>query len=69
MKANAESIVPEMERGFDGGPQAFINKGTNRRWLNVLNDDDLEMHEAAVKRVLTPDCAQWLEHGRLATVG
>ena len=49
--------------------QAFINKGTNRRWLNVLNDDDLEMHEAAVKRVLTPDCAQWLEHGRLATVG
>ena len=33
-----------------------------------MNDDDLEMHEAAVKRELTPDCAQWLEHGGLVTL-
>ena len=56
MKANAEGNVSDV----------FVNKGTNGRWVDVLNDDDLEMHEAAVKRVLTPDCAYWLEHGRLA---
>ena len=57
MKADAEGVVSDV----------FVNKGTNRRWVGVLNDDDLEMHEAAVGRVLTPDCAKWLEHGRLAT--
>ena len=68
MKANAESIVPEVEQFFEGGSQAFINKGTNKRWVGILNDDDLEMREAAVKRELTPDCAQWLEHGGLVTL-
>jgi hypothetical protein len=70
MKANATSIVPNMERSFKGGSQTFINQGTNGRWIGVLNDDDLEMYEAAVKRVLTPDLrkvarAQKIGDGRL----
>lgn len=65
MKANAEQIVPEVEKAFEGGAQTFINKGTNGRWKLVLTSGDLELYEAAVERVLSPDCAKWLEHGRL----
>lgn len=63
MKEQAEQIVPSAP--FKGGPQAFIYKGTNGRWRNALTDDDLQLYEAAVARELTPDCAQWLERGRL----
>ncbi|MEO8392635.1 MAG: sulfotransferase domain-containing protein [Chloroflexota bacterium] len=66
MKENAEQIVPGIERIFKGGAQTFINKGTNGRWRDVLTEDDLKLYAAAVARELTPDCAAWLEHGRLA---
>lgn len=66
MKENAEQIVPGVERIFKGGAQTFINKGTNGRWREVLTDDDLKLYDAAVARELTPDCATWLEHGRLS---
>jgi aryl sulfotransferase len=67
MKQNAKQILPDKERTFIGGAQTFINKGTNGRWRDVLTDDDLKLYEAAVTRELTPDCADWLEHGRLNT--
>jgi aryl sulfotransferase len=67
MKQNAERLVPGSEETFKGGPQTFINKGTNGRWREILNDDDLELYTAAVARELTPDCARWLENGRLAS--
>lgn len=48
---------------FKDGARGFFYKGTNQRWRSVLSDEDLELYEAAKKRVLTPDCAQWLECG------
>ncbi|HSG89799.1 MAG TPA: sulfotransferase domain-containing protein [Pseudomonadales bacterium] len=48
---------------FDGGSDAFFFKGTNGRWKDVLTDADLELYEAAKTRVLTPECARWLEEG------
>ena len=68
MKQDAEKIIPGAEDTFKGGAQTFINKGTNGRWRDVLTEDDLAMYRAAVARELTPDCAQWFEHGRLAGV-
>ena len=65
MKRNAAQIVPHTNNIFIGGPQTFINKGTNGRWRDVLNDDDLKLYDAAVTRELTPECASWLENGRL----
>lgn len=65
VKANADQLVPEVAQAFEGGAQTFINKGTNGRWKPVLTAGDLELYEAAVERVLSPDCAKWLEHGRL----
>lgn len=46
-----------------GVPHGFFNKGTNGRWHAVLTDADLEVYHAAVVRELSPDCADWLEHG------
>ena len=45
--------------------QTFINKGTNGHWRDILTADDLKLYEAAMARELTPDCAHWLQHGRL----
>ena len=69
MKRNAEQIVPGAHFAWTGGPQTFIHKGTNGRWREVLTEDDLKLYEAAVTRELTPDCAFWLEHGRLSASG
>ena len=50
-------------RQLRGGETAFIYKGTNGRWKGVLSDEELELYEQARSRVLSPDCAQWLEQG------
>ncbi len=65
MKKNAEHFAPAAGDPWVGGAQTFINKGTNGRWRDVLNEDDLKLYAAAVARELTPDCTNWLEHGRL----
>ena len=60
----ADANEPEGQpRIFAGGQSAFIFKGTNGRWKDVLTDEDLALCERAVARVLTPDCAKWLETG------
>lgn len=66
MKQNSEKIWTSGQNMFKGGSQTFIHMGTNGRWREVLTREDLELHAAAVARVLTPDCARWLEQGRLA---
>lgn len=48
------------------GLRTFFHKGTNGRWRGVLTKSELEMYEAAKRRVLTPDCAAYTEAGRAA---
>jgi aryl sulfotransferase len=48
---------------FEGGGDAFIYKGTNGRWKDVLDEDDLALYEQAMAKTLPPDCARWLEQG------
>jgi len=48
---------------LDGGAKRFFFKGTNGRWRDVLDGDDLALYEEAKRRVLTPECAMWLERG------
>ena len=50
---------------FEGGAKRFFFKGTNGRWRDVLDAEDLALYEEAKQRVLEPACAQWLERGRL----
>ena len=46
---------------FKGGARTFFFQGTNGRWKNVLGQGDRALYHQAVQRVLTPDCAEWLE--------
>lgn len=58
-----ESVSEDEPQVFAGGNAAFINKGTNGRWRDVLTESDLALYAAARSRVLSPDCADWLERG------
>jgi aryl sulfotransferase len=66
MKKDMKPMDGLLRAAFKGGSDAFIFKGTNGRWREVLNAEDLALYEAAKERVLTPDCAAWLEQGWLA---
>jgi aryl sulfotransferase len=58
----AEAAQNTWKQGLD----AFFFKGTNGRWREVLSAAELLMYEQAKTRVLTPNCARWLEQGRIA---
>ncbi len=66
MKKAANTLHPHTMPLFDGGADRFFHKGENDRWKGVLDDDDLALFEARCRERLTPGCARWLEHGRLA---
>ena len=64
VKANVDEVMGEM-RSFKGGSNAFIYKGTNGRWKDVLSEEELQLYTQACDRVLIPDCVHWLETGQL----
>ena len=64
VKQKAADLLPRAEVAFRGGARSFVFLGTNRRWVNVLTDDDLDVYATAAARELTPECAIWLENGR-----
>ena len=65
MKASYKKIIPLSGALWDVEGKAFINKGTNRRWQNVLSSDEsLEYEKRAVER-LGQECAGWLMQGSL----
>nr|VFK20217.1 MAG: aryl sulfotransferase [Candidatus Kentron sp. LFY] len=66
MKKASDKYAPLLEGEFTGGQKAFFHKGKNGRWKDVLTEQEVARYEAAVARVLSPDCASWLERGRLA---
>ncbi|MFN2201824.1 MAG: sulfotransferase domain-containing protein [Caldilineaceae bacterium] len=72
IKAHASTmgpIPPEFALGaWKHGYETFFFKGTNGRWKDVLTPEELVMYERAKTRVLTPDCARWLEGGRTALI-
>ncbi|MDL2403660.1 sulfotransferase domain-containing protein [Rhizobium mayense] len=65
MKANASRDLPLPEAMLEGGADAFIYKGTNGRWAEVLTKDDVRLYETIAERQLGSDCAEWLATGRL----
>ena len=63
MKAHAEDVVSARGAWLKGGATAFINKGTNGRWLGVLPDAESEEYERRAVAELGPDRAKWLKKG------
>lgn len=64
MRQNAAQLLPGAEELWKGGARTFLFKGTNGRWKDVLSPDEVALYTEALARVVTPDCAAWLEHGR-----
>jgi aryl sulfotransferase len=65
VKKNPSKVVgPNIDFGFKGGADTFIHKGTNGRWVGVLDDEDLSLYEEAMSK-LPSDYAAWLQNGRL----
>ena len=48
---------------FKGGANAFFYKGTNGRWKDVLNEEDMALYRQTTKKIPSPDCLYWLETG------
>jgi aryl sulfotransferase len=67
MRRDGDDLMPEAARAWKGGAKTFLNKGTNGRWRDLLTPEDIALYTDKAKRELPPACAQWLEHGRLAT--
>jgi len=65
MRSKAEAEAPHMKGIFKDGANSFFHKGTNGRWKDVLGPADLARYQGEVERNLTPECAHWLETGRL----
>lgn len=63
VKRHAATLMPDLDRTWKGGAEAFFFKGEGGRWRDVLEPADLALYEATRDRVLPPDCARWLEHG------
>jgi len=63
MKKNADKVMGVYAKGFKGGGETFINKGTNGRWREVLSESDLELYTAAVERNYDEATARWTERG------
>jgi aryl sulfotransferase len=64
MKKNATKSVPLAGAFWDGGAEAFINKGVNGRWADVLTAAESAEYEARAVSELGPECARWLATGR-----
>ncbi len=61
-KAPRKIVGDAVDMGFKGGPDTFINRGTNGRWVGVLDDEDLALYDEAMSK-LPPDYAKWLQDG------
>ncbi len=69
MKAHAGQAAPLGGVFWDGGPEVFINKGTNGRWRDTLTAGDAAAYEAMAERELGAECAAWLAHGSRGGAG
>ena len=64
MKENATKSVPLGGAFWDGGAQTFIHKGTNGRWCDLLQEDEVLKYEQHAALKLGPECAHWISTGQ-----
>jgi aryl sulfotransferase len=64
MRNEGAALLPGIERGFKGGHESFLNKGTNGRWRDVLTKDDVARYRERAAAELSPGLNDWLENGR-----
>ena len=65
MKANAHKSIPFEGALWRGGLQSFIHKGTNGRWRDLLDSDEIEKYDRQAAAELSTACAHGLATGEL----
>ena len=65
MKAHSSLTAPFGGELWEGGGNAFMHKGTNDRWNNMLTAEDISQYERVAAEQLGPACAHWLATGIL----
>ncbi|MEZ5559175.1 MAG: sulfotransferase domain-containing protein [Pseudomonadales bacterium] len=60
---SADRKVGEFDMAFEGGIEGFIFKGTNGRWRDVLNDEDLAAYRKKLAETLPEEARRWVEFG------
>jgi aryl sulfotransferase len=68
MRRTGNQLMPRLLATFEGGTDRFFFKGENDRWRGVLRHEDLATYDRKLKSRVSPDCALWLERGRLGGV-
>lgn len=53
----------DLERGFEGGADAFFNKGGSGRGARLLSDDQLQRVRAHCEELLPTEAVTWLYEG------
>jgi aryl sulfotransferase len=66
MRKNAEKGDPDEWNIWKDGAKTFFFKGTYGRWKGVLSPEEIALYKTTASKVLTSDCARWLEQGRAA---
>lgn len=66
MKSQGEAYVPFAGNPWKSGASTFFNKGTNGRWAEEINAENLKAYDATARRVFSPDCAAWVASGKRA---
>jgi len=62
----ADKRIGDFERGFEGGIEGVMFKGTYGRWRDVLNADDVELYQQRLETSLPADAVDWVARGRAA---
>jgi len=63
MKRHSAEVAPPGAALMNGGARAFIHKGENGRWRDLLDAADVSDYERIAREQLGEDCADWLAHG------
>ncbi|MGE0759565.1 MAG: sulfotransferase domain-containing protein [Pirellulaceae bacterium] len=66
MRDAADLLLPEMNGTRKHGARGFFFKGSNGRWRDLLDANDVAAYDAKVQAKFSPNLAAWVEYGRRA---
>ena len=69
MRQNADVLIPEMAKNFEGGALRLVNKGRSGRWRGVYDEADVELFDKKLRAAVPNAYANWLLAGRIAGSG
>jgi aryl sulfotransferase len=62
MRSN-EGMVGDMSMGFEGGTKGFLHKGTNGRWHDQLNEEEVQRYLTYLADAVPADAIDWVRNG------